>query len=85
LIERAHGRASAYVMRDIGAIESGRWHAAHLSWKIGAMSRVKVGVFAASAAAAAEGSISAAQSAHALTDTFRARPSISRIMLVLRP
>ena len=45
LIDFAHGRASAKVMSDIGAIESGRWHASHFSWKIGAMSFVNVGVF----------------------------------------
>src|SRR5689334_24209028 len=50
LIERTHGRVSAYVLSDIGAIESGRWHASHFSWKIGAMSFVKVGTFGASAA-----------------------------------
>ena len=43
MIDRAHGRASSYVTSDIGAIESGRWHASHFSWKIGAMSLVKVG------------------------------------------
>src|SRR6185295_10120297 len=45
-IDRAHGRASAYVTSDIGAIESGRWHASHLSWKIGATSLVNVGALA---------------------------------------
>ena len=29
---------------DIGAIDSGRWHASHLAWKIGATSLAKVGV-----------------------------------------
>ena len=47
------------------------------------MSLVNVGVFAASAAAAAAGSISAALSAHAPTATFRACPYVSRIMLLL--
>src|SRR5262245_24345447 len=42
LIERAHGRASSNVINDIGAIESGRWHASHLAWKIGATSLVNV-------------------------------------------
>src|SRR6266850_2795299 len=83
LIERAHGRASVYVTSDIGAIESGRWHASHFSWNIGAMSLVNVGVFAASAAAAAAGSISAALSAHAPTARFRACPYVSRIIVVL--
>ena len=68
LIDFAHGRASAKVISDIGAIESGRWHASHFSWKIGAMSFVNVGVFGASAAAAAAGSISAAPSVQAPTD-----------------
>src|SRR4249920_2704269 len=49
LIERAHGRASSKVTSDIGAIESGRWHASHFSWKIGAMSLVKVGFAGTSA------------------------------------
>ena len=42
-IERAHGRASAKLRSDIGPIDSGRWQASHLAWKIGAMSLVKVG------------------------------------------
>src|SRR4029077_15417272 len=41
-IDCAHGRASWYVTSDIGAIELGRWHDSHFSWKIGAMSLVKV-------------------------------------------
>jgi hypothetical protein len=40
------------VTSDIGAIEFVRWHASHFSWKIGAMSFVKVGFAGASAAAA---------------------------------
>src|SRR4051794_36657019 len=44
LIERAQGRDSSNVTRDIGAIDSGRWQASHFSWKIGAMSLVKVGL-----------------------------------------
>src|SRR5258708_38644882 len=59
LIDFAHGRASAKLLSDIGAIESGRWHASHLSWKIGAMSLVNVGVFGVSAAAATAGTSSA--------------------------
>ena len=31
LMERTHGRTSANVFSDIGAIESGRWQASHLS------------------------------------------------------
>src|SRR6266852_9162932 len=80
LIDLAHGRASVKVMSDIGASESGRWHDSHFSWKIGAMSFVNVGVFGASAAAAAPGSISATLSAHAPTATFRACPGFSGIM-----
>src|SRR6266852_1457913 len=85
LIDLAHGRASAKVMSDMGASESGRWHASHFSWKIGAMSLVNVGVFAPSAAAATAtaGEISAAPSAHAPIATFRAHPYVSRLMLVL--
>jgi hypothetical protein len=67
LIDFAHGRASEKVISDIGAIESGRWHASHFSWKIGAMSFVKVGAFGASAAAAAPGRISATPSVTAPT------------------
>jgi hypothetical protein len=52
-IERAHGRVSSYVTSDIGAIEFGRWHASHFSWKIGAISFVKVGFAGTSALAGA--------------------------------
>src|SRR5712691_7700691 len=82
LIDLAHGRASAKVMSDMGASESGRWHASHFSWKIGAMSLVNVGIFGASAAAAAAGSIIATLSAHAPTATFRAGPCFSAFMFV---
>src|SRR5438067_12701397 len=43
LIDRAHGRASSYVMSDIGAIDPGRWHTTHDLYMIGATSLVKVG------------------------------------------
>jgi len=69
-------------MSDMGASESGRWHASHFSWKIGAMSLVNVGVFGASAAAAAPGSISATLSAHAPAAVFRASPCVIGIMFV---
>src|SRR3954464_2587141 len=81
LIERAHGRASAKVISDIGAIESGRWQASHLSWKIGAMSLVNVGVFGVSAAPAAAGSISATPSVHAPTATIL----VLNLMLIPSP
>src|SRR3954451_19191687 len=42
LMARAHGRASSYVISDIGAIEFGRWQASHFSWKMGATSLVNV-------------------------------------------
>src|SRR5262249_60270638 len=45
-IDFAQGRASSYVINDIGAMLSGRWHASHFCWKIGAMSLGNVGVFA---------------------------------------
>src|SRR5579864_1871023 len=48
-MDLAQGRASSYVTRDMGAMESLRWHASHFSWKIGAMSLVKVTGLAASA------------------------------------
>src|SRR4051794_10194826 len=83
LIERAHGRASAKVISDIGAIELGRWQASHLSWKIGAMSLVKVGVFAVSAAAAAAGTASAVLTVQIPIATFRARPHSHCIMFML--
>src|SRR3954462_121472 len=51
-IDFAHGRASSYVISDIGAILSGRWHDSHFCWKIGATSFVNVTVLALSAAAA---------------------------------
>src|SRR5213593_4900971 len=41
-IERAHGRASSYVINDIGAIESGRWHFVQEACRIGATSFVNV-------------------------------------------
>ena len=39
-IERAHGRASLYVINDIGATSPVRWHCTQLLKKIGATSRV---------------------------------------------
>src|SRR5205807_9069926 len=56
-IARAHGRTASYVMSDIGAIESGRWHASHFAWKIGAISLVNVTGCAAGCAGAAAGNI----------------------------
>ena len=52
-IDLAHGRDSSNETSDIGAIESGRWQASHLFWKIGAISFVKVGDCAAAAAGSA--------------------------------
>src|SRR5262245_53672974 len=40
---RAHGRTSAYVSRDIGAIWPWRWHVAQRCQRTGAMSRLNVG------------------------------------------
>src|SRR2546425_2013565 len=42
LIARAHGRASLYVSKDIGAISPGWWQLMHERYKIGATSFVKV-------------------------------------------
>jgi hypothetical protein len=42
----------------MGAIESGRWHASHFAWKIGATSLVNVGTVVGSAAIAASGAAS---------------------------
>src|SRR5262249_13775955 len=83
LIERAHGRVSANVISDIGAIEFGRWHASHLSWKIGAMSLVKVGVFGASAAVAIRETPSTAPSTHAPNVILRACAELNPIMSML--
>src|SRR5262245_38222513 len=38
----AQGRTSSYVTSDIGAMESGLWHAWHFSCRIGAMSLLKL-------------------------------------------
>src|SRR6516162_10831799 len=85
LIDRTHGRASAKVISDIGAIESGLWHASHLSWKIGAMSFVNVGgVLGASAAAAALGRTRAPARTHAPNATIRAPPVFESVIFVLR-
>src|SRR6516165_11455547 len=85
LIDRTHGRASAKVISDIGAIESGLWHASHLSWKIGAMSFVNVGgVLAASAAAAAPGKTRAPVSTHAPNATVRALLDVDSVIFVLQ-
>src|SRR5438128_6100138 len=51
-IDRTHGRASWKVIRDIGAIDPGWWHAWHFSWRIGATSFENVSGFGVSAAAA---------------------------------
>src|SRR3954454_18142134 len=66
-------------MSDIGAIESGRWHASHFSWKIGAMSLVKVGVFGASAATAAAGTSSATPTIHCVSCLMSVLP-LTRIL-----
>src|SRR5262249_46224785 len=54
LIDRAHGRASLYVRRDIGAIEPGRWQFWHDRWKIGATSLGKVPGFVSAASTIVE-------------------------------
>ena len=46
LIARAQGRASAYVMSDIGADSPGRWQVTQFLNRIGATSLEKVGVAA---------------------------------------
>src|SRR4051812_29579121 len=43
LIACAHGRASAYVRSDIGAISPARWQLTQFAYKIGATSCAKVG------------------------------------------
>jgi hypothetical protein len=44
LIDRAQGRASSYVMSDIGATSPCRWHVAHFAYRSGAMSFPNDGV-----------------------------------------
>src|SRR5262245_1269619 len=46
----AHGRASSYVMSDIGAISPGRWQVTHERCRIGATSFVNVTVCACAVA-----------------------------------
>ena len=66
---------------DIGAIESGRWHASHLSWKIGAMSFVNVGTAGTVCAeAAATGRSTHTDAMNGLSDTM-APPVVERIEL----
>src|SRR5262245_34144999 len=52
LIDRSHGRASSYVVSDIGANIVARWHSTHDLYKIGATSLVNVGVVLSAARAA---------------------------------
>src|SRR3954465_15446809 len=65
-IDFAHGRASSYVISDIGAMLSGRWHDSHFCWKIGATSPVNVGIFGASAAVAGSAATSRPLNASAI-------------------
>src|SRR5215470_9451066 len=51
LTARAHGRASSYVISDIGAMPVGRWHSAQFLYRIGATSFVNVGGAAAAGTA----------------------------------
>src|SRR5262249_57349550 len=50
LIDRAQGRASSNVSKDIGAIDPGRWQSWHERCRIGAISLVKVSAGAAGTA-----------------------------------
>ena len=43
LMDRAQGRASAYSMRAIGAMLSGRWQVTQFSYRMGATSLANVG------------------------------------------
>src|SRR5437764_11862634 len=67
----AHGRTCSYVINDIGAIDSGRWHDSHFSWKIGAMSLVKVGDLTVSADGVDSGTVSSAAAASTLETSPR--------------
>src|SRR5437667_9612416 len=62
----AQGRTSSYVTSDIGAIESGLWHAWHFSCNMGAISLVKVIVVFADSALENCGDASKTTSASAL-------------------
>src|SRR2546428_6136860 len=42
LIARAQGRTSSYVMSDMGATDSGRWHTTHDRYRMGATCLVNV-------------------------------------------
>src|SRR6478735_2345804 len=83
-IDFAQGRACSYVISDIGAMLSGRWHDSHFCWKIGATSLVKVTVLAVSAAAAGSEDTRRALKASAvdtrnITGSFRASRSFLSI------
>src|SRR3954468_486828 len=74
LIDRAHGRASAYVSKDIGADVSGRWHTWQRLRKIGASSLLKVGFLGAASAARAGVAVTRAiRAATAAGPTWRSR------------
>src|SRR4051812_46258497 len=80
LMADAYGRDCSHVTSDIGAIESGRWQASHLAWKIGAMSFVNVGVVVGSAALAADAERTTAPAATPQAQDFR---SDMRLLLSL--
>src|SRR5260221_3338069 len=81
-IDFTHGRASSYVCSDMGAMLAGRWQASHFAWKIGAMSLVNVGVFAASAARAEPDRTRTAPTVSALNDLTMPTPFDDRRLYI---
>ena len=71
LIERAHGRASSYVMSGIGPAPFGRWQFWQLRCRIGAMSFAKVTWAAAAGCCAAATAGSSATTQAAIAPAIR--------------
>ena len=83
LMDRAHGRASSYVRRDIGAIEPDRWHSWHERCRMGATSFVKV-TSRASCAAATGGAAATPSTAIDATARPRRQPGLCDIVQASR-
>ena len=78
-MERAHGRVSSYVMRDIGAMLFSRWHTWHERCRMGATSFVNVtsaSCAAALPAAPAAEMTTAAMMAPILTGVLRSASGV---------
>src|SRR5712691_5119151 len=81
-IDCAHGRASAYVKSDIGAISSGRWHLMHERYRIGATSFVNVGCAGSACAFCAVTAVDPSTTAAAMlgsADTADLNPDTQRV------